>query len=180
MTIFLSSRAGSTNEDAMRLGNLRKRRQGGLLVEALKIVEPRLQSLEDNSASGSPMIWGDIGLEELVPLPVMGEGMTRIARLVLAISSAKNGVILVDEIENGIHHSVMEKAWQAVYAVAQKFNTQIIATTHSYECLEAAKKSLSAEDIRVHRLERVGTEIRCTTYEPSDLDSAILHQLEVR
>ena len=38
------------------------------------------------SASGVPMIWGDVGLSELVPLPMMGEGMTRIARLILAIS----------------------------------------------------------------------------------------------
>ena len=99
--VFLSSHMGNPREDAMLLGQLRKRKQGDLVVEALRSVEPKLQSVEDNSASGTPMIWGDIGLPELVPLPVMGEGMMRVARLVLAISVAPNGIVLVDEIENG-------------------------------------------------------------------------------
>ena len=52
----------------MRLARLRRQKRDHLLLEALRVVEPRLQSIEENSASGSPMIWGDIGLQELVPL----------------------------------------------------------------------------------------------------------------
>ena len=65
------------------------------------------------------MIWGDIGLPELIPLPVMGEGMTKIASLVLAIATAKGGIVLVDEIENGLHHSVLPKVWETVDRAAQ-------------------------------------------------------------
>ena len=59
-SIFVSS--SNLKEDANRLGQLRKRKQGGLLLEALRTMEPRLQSIEDSFAIGSPMIWGDIGL----------------------------------------------------------------------------------------------------------------------
>ncbi len=171
---------GNLKEDAVLLGVLRKRKQGHLLLEALQVIEPRLQSIEDNSSSGTPMIWGDIGLSELVPLPLMGEGMTRVARLVLTITSAPGGVILADEIENGLHHSILPKVWQAVDATAKQFNTQIFATTHSFECVEAAHKALGAEGFLLHRLEANGTENRCVTYEPEEIDVALRHNLEIR
>ena len=85
---LLSSRIGNLQEDASLLGQLRKRKQGHLVLEALRIVEPRLLSVEDNSASGIPMIWGDIGLSELLPLSVMGEGVTRVARLMADVIDA--------------------------------------------------------------------------------------------
>ena len=74
---ILLSRGRNIHEDAKRLGMLKKKKQGDLLLKALQVVEPKLQSIEDSFASGTPMIWGDIGLSELVPLPAMGEGMTQ-------------------------------------------------------------------------------------------------------
>ena len=177
---ILTSRIGNIQEDAVRLGVLRKQKRGGLLLKALQVVEPNLQSIEDSSASGSPMIWGDIGLTELIPLPVMGEGMTRMARLVLAISSAQSGVVLVDEIENGLHHTVLPKVWEAVDAAAKHFNTQVFATTHSGECIRAAHESLGPEDFRYHRLRVVDSGNRSVTYEFEAITAAARHGFEVR
>ncbi len=86
-TIILSSQDSNLQEDAKRLGRLRQRKQSDLVLDALKIIEPKLLSIEDNSSSG--MIWADIGLPELVPLAALGDGMTRIARLVLACRSRR-------------------------------------------------------------------------------------------
>ena len=177
---ILLSRLRSIHEDAVRLGMLRRQKQGHLLVKALQVVDPRLQSIEDNSSSGIPMIWGDIGLSELVPLSVMGEGMAQIARLVLAIASTPNGVVLVDEVENGFHHSVLPDIWRAVDTAAKQFRTQVFATTHSLECVAAAHESLSTDRFRLHRLETDGKMNRCVTYEPDSIDAAIRHGLEVR
>ena len=179
--VILSTRIANVQEDATRLGRLRKRKQGDLVLDALQIIEPRLQSIEDNSASGIPMIWGDIGLPELVPLAAMGEGMTRIARLVLAISTSPGGLVLVDEVETGLHHSVLPSVWQAVDEAARQFGTQIIATTHSYECVRAAGQSLGGSNgFLLHRLEASDSGNRCVTYHPEDIDAAIRHDLEVR
>ena len=178
--IFLSSRIGNLNEDAQRLGQLRKRKQGKLIVRALQTVEPRLKSVEDNFASGVPMIWGDVGLSELVPLPMMGEGMTRIARLILAISAASNGVVLVDEVENGLHHSVLGKVWRAIGEAAKQFNTQVVASTHSLECMQEAHQSLDAEDLLIHRLENKGEIIRCITLGPDQIKATVEHNFEIR
>ena len=177
---ILVSRGGHVHEDAKRLGELRRQKRGDILLEALRIVEPKLQSIEDNSASGAPMIWGDVGLPELVPLAVMGEGMTRIARIVLAISSSPKGVVLVDEIENGLHHSVLEKVWEVVELAARQLGTQVFATTHSFECTQAAHHALSHAAFRLHRLEIENDERRCVTYSADAIDGAIKHDLEVR
>ncbi len=178
--IILSSQTRNSSDDATRLAILRRQKQGDLLLKALQVIEPRLQSIEDNSSSGTPMIWGDIGLSELVPMPVMGEGMTQIARLVLAIASAPDGVVLVDEVENGIHHSVLPDVWRAIDEAAKQFRTQIFATTHSFECIEAAHRALGSDGFLLHRLEASDAENRCVTFKPNGISAAIRHGLEVR
>ena len=178
--IILLSRTRNIRRDAVRLGQLRRKKQGSLLLKALRVVEPRLQSVEENSSSGTPMIWGDIGLSELVPLSAMGEGMTQIARLVLAIASMPDGVVLVDEVENGIHHSVLPDVWRAIDEAAKQFHTQIFATTHSFECIEAAHQALGPDGFLLHRLEVSDEGNRCVTYEPNAIDAALRHNLEVR
>lgn len=177
--ILLSS-TEDLQEDARMLGRLSLRKQQGIVADALRVIEPRLASVDDNSSSGRPMIWGDIGLPELVPLPTMGEGMTRLARLVLAICDTPGGLVLADEIENGIHHSVMPNVWRALDLAAQKFNTQVVATTHSSECIEAAYSALDAESFRYHRLNVKNGENRCTTYVPEAMRGAVFHGFEVR
>ena len=106
--------------------------------------------------------------------------MTRIARLILAISAAPNSVVLVDEVENGLHHSALSKVWKAIGEAARQFNTQVVASTHSYECMEAAHQSLDAEDFLVHRLENIDGAIRCVTLETEEIEATIKHNLEMR
>ena len=179
--VFLSTRINNEQDDASRLGHLRKQKKGAHVLNALRIIEPKLQSIEDNSAGGLPMIWGDIGLSELVPLAMMGEGMTRLARLVLAIASSPGGLVLVDEIETGLHHTVMADVWRAVDGAAKQFNTQVVATTHSYECVQSAHAALGSGDgFLLHRLEVSEAGNRCVTYQPESIDAAIRHDLEVR
>ena len=180
---ILSSRNGNSEEDAQRLGHLRQQEKGDLIIEALRVIEPRLQSLEVNTATGNPMICGDVGLSELVPLPVIGDGMTQLARIVLAISSAPDGIVLIDEIENGLHHSVLSKVWQVIEKAGNQFNTQIIATTHSYECIAAAEqvfKSSNEDFFLLHRIERLKTGVRCVTYDKETMGAAMQHNMEVR
>ena len=177
---ILLSRIGGVHENVTRLGQLRRQKRGDLLLKALQVIEPRLQSIEENSSSGTPMIWGDIGLSELVPLSVMGEGMTQVARIVLFIASAPDGVVLIDEIENGIHHSVLSDVWRAIDEAAKQFRTQIFATTHSFECIEAAHQGLGSDGFLLHRLEVSDAENRCVTLKPNGISAAIRHSLEVR
>ena len=178
----LFSGLGNTRDDAIDLALLRTKRQGDFIYKALSTVEPRLKALEDNSASGEPMIWADVeDMPELMPLPTMGEGMTRLTRMLLAIANAQGGVVLIDEIENGIHHSVQADVWRAIGNAAEQFDTQVFATTHSFEFLSAAHKGLGSKGFRYFRLGKTRNgEIEAVTYSPEMIELAIRRNMEVR
>jgi hypothetical protein len=181
---FLAARARiPLSEDAERFGKLEISGQQDMLLKALQVVEPRLSRLAVVVTGGTPMIHGDIKLDRLVPLSLMGEGMVRLASLVLAIGNAQKGVVLVDEIENGLHHSILPKVWLVISEAARQFNTQVFATTHSMECIAAAHRAFSESkgyDFHLHRLERREGTIRAITYDQETLSAAIDTGLEVR
>ena len=172
---------GSRSEDAAHLANLRVHKQSDMLLKTLQLIEPRLQSIEDSVASGNPMIWGDVGLSEMIPLHVMGEGMTHVSRIMLGIYSMPGGVVLIDEIENGIHHSVMPDVWKAIGKAAERFDVQIFATTHSFECFVAARDGLGACGFTYFRpgTSRKGDD-EAVMYDSETIDAAIRHRIEVR
>ena len=180
LSAILQPGGGDVNEDAMALGRLRTQKRGNQLLDALRVVEPRLQAIEDNSSSGAPMIWVDLGLRELIPLSVMGAGMTHVARIVLTAASVIDGALLIDEIENGLHHSVLTGIWRVIAKAAEQFNVQIFATTHSFECVEAAHEALGSDGFGLHRLEIVEGVTRCVTLSPMAISGAIRHNMEVR
>ena len=93
-------------------------------------------------------------------------------------------MVLADEIENGLHHSVMEKVWKAIGDTAREFNVQVFATTHSDECIKAAMEAYKAEQaddsFRFYRLERTKGNGRAVSYDQEALSGALDIGLEVR
>lgn len=171
-----------SKEETERFGNLENLGEQEVLLEVLRIIEPRLRRVFVRVV-GEPELYGDIGLKRSMPLPLMGEGMSRLLSLILHISNAPHGVVLVDEIENGLHYTVLPKVWQAIAKAARLFNTQVFATTHSLECIVAAHEAFSkgsVYDFRLHRLDRVEDEIRVVTYDQETLTAAFEVGLEVR
>jgi hypothetical protein len=182
--LFYTPKGHNFPQEAERFGRLEVRGEPDVLLEVLGIVEPRLKRLAVVVSAGEPMLHGDIGLGRLIPLPLMGGGMCSLTSLVLAIANCQDGVVLADEIENGLHHSVLQKVWQALDKATRQFNAQLFATTHSWECVVAAHKAfLESEsyDFRLHRLDRLEDDtISVRTYDREVLDAAIEMGLEVR
>ncbi len=113
----------------------------------------------------------------------MGDGLLKLLSLILSISLNKNGIVLIDEIENGLHHSIMEKTWDIIISHAKKNNCQVIATTHSYECIKAANDGISAEnteDFKYIRLDRTNNKIQPKYFNHNTLLTAIQNNWEVR
>ncbi|MGC8878301.1 MAG: AAA family ATPase [Anaerolineae bacterium] len=159
------------------------RKEQDTVLRVLQLSEPKLRELTTVLVADVPMLYGDVGTGRLIPLPLIGEGIVRLADLVIQIGNAGGGVVLVDEIENGLHHSILPRVWQAIGEVARQFDVQIFATTHSLECIIAAHRAFSDSplyDFRLHRLERVGETIRAVTYDRETLEAAIEADLEVR
>jgi len=109
--------------------------------------------------------------------------MVRLLSLALGVASAEGGVLLVDEIDNGLHHASMARIWEGVGAFARQCQTQLFCTTHSFECIQSAHAAFEESgqyDFRLHRLERVGDEIHAVSYDRESLAAAIESGLEVR
>ena len=157
-SIFLAARRASLGqEDVTRYSELEVNGEAEGVLEILKSVEPELKRLAVVSAMQAPSIYADVGIGRLIPIQLLGDGMSRVLSLALAIASAPEGTVLVDEIENGIHHSVMEKVWKAIGAFAHEYDVQLFATTHSYECIGAAYRAFEADEedeLRLFRIER--------------------------
>lgn len=181
--IFLAARQRTSLEKlAERFGDLAIDKKETRITEVLSIIEPRLISLTVQQRGGSPVIYGDIGIERLIPLPLMGEGMGRLLSIVLAIPEAQGGILLIDEIENGLHYTVMEEIWKAISKLAREYNTQVFAATHSEECIRAAHRAFAKNqyDFALHRLERAQEGIQAVTLGQKNLEMAIEMDAEVR
>lgn len=88
-----------------------------------------------------------------------------------------------DECENGIHHSVMPKIWEAIAKAAREYNCQVICTTHSYECLEAAQEGISgelADDFSYVRIDREKNKRVAKCFDHEMLSMALKNNMEVR
>lgn len=166
--------------DAQQLANLRSRKEDQVVLDALKIIEPRLKDISDISLTGEPLIVGDIGFDKLIPLAAMGDGMNLIARIILKMVYAQDGVALIDEVENGLHYSIQTDVWKAIDETARQCNIQVFAVSHSRECVLSAHEAIKPERLRYHRLEQFDGEIRCRTYSPDILESAFEFGFEVR
>ena len=180
-TGFSKEQQNKTNADRFSAQVEIKRKSK--IVESLKIIDNRLQNLELVKKGDAYFIHGEIGHDRMLSMSLMGEGMERYLTFVLAILSAENGTVLIDEIENGFHHSVHSKIWNNLTKLAREYNVQIIASTHSHECIEAAHESFKQDekyDFILHRLDRVGERIEDVTYDKETLEASLKSNMEIR
>ncbi|NOZ07049.1 MAG: AAA family ATPase [Chloroflexi bacterium] len=182
--IFLATRRRDDPEIlAERFGNLAVAKEEDKIIRILQIIEPRLKSLTIQHRGGVPILHGEIGMRRLMPLSLMGDGVGRLLGIALAIPEAQDGILLVDEIENGMHYTVLNDVWKVLAGLAREYAVQLFATTHSEECIRAAHRAFSAGeqyDFALHRLERVDDTIRAITFDQRSLEAAIEMDAEVR
>ena len=118
-----------------------------------------------------------------VPLRSLGDGATRLFGVALALVGSRNGFLVIDEAENGIHHSVHGAFWRMVLQTAEENDVQVFAATYSFDCVRgfarAAVDSPESERVLV-RLEREDERTRAVMYSESALETAAEHMIEVR
>jgi hypothetical protein len=73
-----------------------------------------------------------------MPVSLVSSGINKFISLLIAIRTYRNGVILIDEIENGVYFQMFPALWEALHSFAVQNNTQLFLSTHSWECLKAA------------------------------------------
>jgi hypothetical protein len=181
--IILPRTRVTPEEDAKYFGRFEMSEQPYDLLKVLQIIEPRLTKVSTILGGGGVMLFGDIGINRMMPLPLMGDGLGRFTTIILRIAVSRGGVVLIDEIENGLHYAVLEKVWRAIAEATRLFNVQVVTTTHSWECIKAAHRAFESTEnynMRLHRLNRRDDSIHAVTYDQEMLATAIKTDLEVR
>ena len=112
-----------SEEHAQRYSALVEAGREEELLPSLQALDPRIRRLELLYPANKPMLYVDIG--QLVPLLYMGEGLGYVLSWQLAVMTAKDGTVLIDEFENGLHYSALVDAWKAVGAAARQSNVQV-------------------------------------------------------
>lgn len=157
------------------------------VIEALQIIEPNIEKIaflgREAVRSAAGIVVKLKGSDARLPIGSLGDGVKRLLSLSLSVIRATGGYLMVDEIDTGLHHSVMEDMWRMVITTAERLNVQVFATSHSQDCINSLGRlhqvspQLAAE-VSLHRLER-GLP-HSIHYGPDEISTAALQEIEVR
>ena len=119
-----------------------------------------------------------------VPLKSLGDGATRLFGFALALANCRGGLLLIDEAENGIHHTVHENFWRMMLKTARANDVQVLATTHGWDCIrgfaQAATADGDAEGVLVRLEKDAKGRLRAVEYSEEELETAAEQGIEVR
>ena len=155
-------------------------------VEALRMIDSGIVGVSmvatDGSLEGRRAIVRSTAFSRPVPLRSFGDGMHRLFAIVLSLVNARGGVLLIDEFENGLHHTAQLDAWRMIFRLARDLDVQVFATTHSWDAVEAFQKAAAEvpDEGVLLRLIRKGDDIIPTVFAEDDLAIVARHRIEVR
>lgn len=168
------------NASIQGLKNILQNKDEHFIVEGLKIIEPRVT---DFIFADNEMLV-DIGLAKRIPVNMMGDGARKIVSLLTAVYDCKDGALLVDEISNGFHYSVMGSLWKVLINAAVRNNTQLFVTTHDNDSIKGLRNAaLNEFDDIVAAFKLLKTsddELKAYHYSLESLDYSINQEIEVR
>ncbi len=181
--LFPANQLVGSLENATRFSDLSKDNRSDEFVEVFKIEYPWIDNISIEIHGGGPVLFVEMkGNKKKIPVPNISSGINRSMAIMLAIASTPKAVVLVDEIENGIHHAHLVTMWKSLITFLRKFDCQMFVSTHSAECLRALVIAADgdAEDISLFQTERGENEHGIKVSPGKDLMLAIDYDQEVR
>lgn len=124
--------------------------------------------------------------KHLVLLSSLGEGINRYIAILCAIWASKDGVLLIDEIENGIHYTNYKKLWEIIFKTSVEANCQLFITTHSKECIMAFNEAQfeyensNASYIELYKNKKKDDLITAAVHDKQQLRYELTHEGKVR
>ena len=179
---FISSDLAAGNP-ANDLVELAKRKRKDIVTERLKNFDSRITALE---ILNNVAYVGFDGIDQLLTVNMQGDGLRRYLNIVAASANPLNNILLIDEIENGLHYSAYKKLWEAIFALATTTKKQVFVTTHSKETLYRLNEMLEEhpeyqQEMRLYTIARTlkkGHQAYKYTYE--GLSGACENDVELR
>jgi hypothetical protein len=139
LTAIIPSTISSNQTDMVNwYSTLSKENKEGPVVSALTSLFEQIEDVSLELDASLPSLFVSTkAVAQKQPLAIVSAGIGRTFYTLLGIASAPRGIVLVDEIENGIHYSRMSSIWATLLKSCEDNETQLFAATHSFECLQA-------------------------------------------
>lgn len=151
------------------------------VVEIMKIIDTRILKVRVDDRKSRVLLNGD---NEPIPLKNLGDGANRLFTIALALVNAKDKILLIDEFEVGLHHSVQEQLWDIIFKYAKEWNIQVFATTHSQDTVEkfyyVANKPKNEGIGKYFTLNKNGEDIVAVDYDMEEIKLALESNIEIR
>ncbi|MBR2189556.1 MAG: AAA family ATPase [Eubacterium sp.] len=151
------------------------------IIGFLQRIDPSISDIVTISINGFSQLYINTN-KKLLPIQFSGDGINKLLYIVLSIMDARNGILLIDEIDTGFHYSMYKDLWKIVSEVSRDYNCQVIATTHSYENIIGAIEGVEdyPEEFSFYRLgyDKGGLKSFRSSYDL--LKSALRSDMEVR
>lgn len=168
------------NASIQGLKNILQNKDEHFIIEGLQLLEPEVR---DFIFSDNEMLV-DIGLAKRIPVNMLGDGARKIVSLLTAVYNCKDGLLLIDEISNGFHHSVMCSLWKVLIDASVKNNTQLFVTTHDLDSIkglrDAAINKYADYVASFKLLKSSDGELKAFHYSLDSLNYSINQEIEIR
>ncbi|WP_294630304.1 ATP-binding protein [uncultured Bacteroides sp.] len=153
------------------------------VLEVLRNVEPRIKDI----VVVGEKVMVDVGYDKLLPINVLGDGTRKMFTLVTAMYRVQGGILIVDEVDNGLYYKTMETLWLALLKSARQLDVQLFISTHSIDSLNALNKVLtqqcaeSRQDVCIFTLRRSEDgEIKNYRYDYEKFSYVLAREVEIR
>lgn len=153
------------------------------IVDALKSEFPFIKGLTVEISGGVATLFASIeNVDEKIPLNLVSSGVTKLVGILLGIANQAGGVICIDEIENGFYFDRLPSIWHLIFEFAERFDVQVFASTHSWECLQAASDcaTSSGQISKFCLIQSINNEKKFRAHPGEALVTAMMQQIDVR
>jgi energy-coupling factor transporter ATP-binding protein EcfA2 len=174
---------GSAFENASWFSELSIAKRNQEILEVLQKHFPYVRNLSTEIILGAYAIYADVPyLSKKINVVLISGGMNRLLSFILAVVTLAKGVVLIDELENGIFHDQLGRVWDTLVSLAIQHDTQLFVSTHSYECLRAAVPVIkkNSSDFCFLRTEKKNAQANIRIFSGSELEAALEKGGEVR
>ncbi|MFK7907489.1 MAG: ATP/GTP-binding protein [Chitinophagales bacterium] len=172
-------------ELAIFWGNIALSDKEDYVIEALQIIEPKINRLTfiDTNTNSKKAIVKISGNKEPISLNTMGDGISRILQIILNLVHCENGILLIDEFENGLHWSIQKDLWQIILKMSEKLNIQVFAATHSRDTIWALQQVRQNDEdtaiIKLKHNKKTGM-IKSVPFSTDEINIALEQAIEIR
>ncbi len=168
-----------------RFSNLVRQKYKRNFLKVMNLGLPKVQDIEIQTNGVGISYLSAVTKDELsLPIQDLGGGITQLALWFLNLFDSRDGVFFSDEMEKDLHYSVISEVWNYGRKWMDEWNVQLVATTHSDECIQAAIAAFedNLEDLAVHELFRVdgSGDVSVATYTGDALVGARNLNMELR